>query len=66
MGIDTLTTLFLIFIGYRIYGIIGMIIAIPVGLILIQLYEAGAFENVIRNFKELLEIVSEWRRDRSS
>ena len=66
MGIDTLTTLFLIFIGYRIYGIIGMIIAIPVGLILIQLYEAGAFENVIRNFKELLETVSEWRRDRSS
>ena len=43
-----------------------MIIAIPVGLILIQLYEAGAFENVIRNFKELLETVSEWRRDRSS
>ena len=66
VGIDTLTTLFLIFIGYRIYGIIGMIIAIPVGLILIQLYEAGAFENVIRNFKELLETVSEWRRDRSS
>ncbi len=66
VGIDTLTTLFLIFIGYRISGIIGMIVAIPVGLILIQLYDAGAFENVIRNFKELLETVSEWRRDRSS
>ena len=66
VGIDTLTTLFLIFIGYRLNGIIGMVVAIPVGLILLQLYEAGAFENIIRNIKELLETISEWRRDQSS
>ena len=63
VGIDTLTTLFLIFIGYRLGGLVGMIVAIPVGLILIQLYEAGAFDEVAQNARELLETVSQWRQD---
>lgn len=53
IGVDTLTTLFFLFVGYRVSGILGMIIAIPVGLILIQLYEAGAFEHIIASVKEL-------------
>ena len=61
IGVDTLTTLFFLFVGYRIRGILGMIVAVPVGLILIQLYEAGAFEHVIRNVKELAETVQDWR-----
>lgn len=61
IGIDTLTTLFLLFIGYRLSGILGMIIAVPAGLILIQLYEAGAFENVIKNIRELAAAVRSWR-----
>ena len=63
VGIDTLTTLFLIFIGYRLGGLVGMIVAIPVGLILIQLYEAGAFDEVAQNARELLETVSQWGQD---
>ncbi len=62
IGVDTLTTLFLLFIGYRLSGILGMIIAVPAGLILIQLYEAGAFEHVISNIRELAESIGEWRR----
>lgn len=61
IGVDTLTTLFLMFVGYRLYGILGMIIAIPAGLILIQFYEAGAFENVIKNVHELMETLRRWR-----
>ncbi len=55
IGVDTLTTLVFLFIGYRVSGILGMIVAIPVGLILIQCYEAGAFDRVIRSGKELAE-----------
>ena len=62
IGVDTLTTLFLLFIGYRLSGILGMIIAVPAGLILIQLYEAGAFEHVTSNIRELAESIGEWRR----
>lgn len=62
IGVDTLTTLFLLFIGYRTHGLLGMIIAVPAGLIVIQFYEAGAFEDVITNVRELGETIERWRR----
>lgn len=62
IGIDTLTTLFLLFIGYRLAGILGMIVAVPAGLILIELYEAGAFEHVLQNVRELAETIRSWRK----
>lgn len=62
IGIDTLTTLFLLFIGYRLSGLLGMIIAVPAGLIIIQFYEAGAFEHVLANVRELAETIRSWRR----
>lgn len=46
IGVDSMTTLVFLFVGYRMGGLTGMIVAIPVGLILIQLYEAGAFDHV--------------------
>lgn len=61
IGVDTLTTLFLLFTGYRISGLLGMIIAVPAGLIVIQFYEAGAFEHVIQNVRELMETIGHWR-----
>ncbi len=61
IGVDTLTTLFLLFTGYRISGLLGMIIAVPAGLIVIQFYEAGAFEHVIQNVRELMETIGYWR-----
>jgi len=61
IGVDTLTTLFFLFIGYRLSGILGMIIAIPIGLILIQLYEAGAFSHIIASVKELAMDIHELR-----
>lgn len=62
IGVDTLTTLFLLFIGYRLSGLLGMIIAVPAGLIIIQFYEAGAFEHVLANVRELAETIRSWRR----
>lgn len=61
IGVDTLTTLFFLFVGYRLGGLLGMIVAIPVGLIVIQLYEAGAFEHIIRSVKELAKDIHDWR-----
>ncbi len=61
VGIDTMTTLSLMFVGYRLSGILGMIVAIPAGLIVIQFYEAGAFDFLIQNIKELAESIEEWR-----
>ena len=62
IGVDSMTTLVFLFVGYRMGGLTGMIVAIPVGLILIQLYEAGAFDHVIRSCKELAADIHTLRR----
>ena len=45
VGLPALPTLFLLYMGFKLGGVFGMIIAVPVGLILLSLYEEGAFES---------------------
>lgn len=47
IGLDPIPTLFLLFIGWKIKGVVGMILAVPVGIILMNLYEAGAFDQTV-------------------
>ena len=44
IGVPPLPTLFLLFIGYKVGGVVGMIVAVPVGLLVYTLYEDGAFD----------------------
>lgn len=46
VGLDPFVTLFFMYIGYQFKGVLGMIIAIPVGMIVFNLYEAGAFDRL--------------------
>ncbi len=62
IGMNPLTTLIFMYIGYKISSVIGMIIAVPVGMILINLYKAGIFDNQIRCVKELVEDVNKFRK----
>ena len=62
MGLPPLTTLFFLFLGYRIRGLAGMILAVPVGLIFIKFYEYGAFDPLISSIKELAREIEEIRR----
>ena len=62
IGIDPLTTLIFMFIGYRISGVIGMIVAIPVGIIVINLYKAGAFDQIIQDVKYLAKDFNNYRK----
>lgn len=61
MGLPPLTTLFFLFLGYRIRGLAGMILAVPVGLIFIKFYEYGAFDSLINSVKELAREIEEIR-----
>ncbi|MBQ8857801.1 MAG: sporulation integral membrane protein YtvI [Lachnospiraceae bacterium] len=61
VGMDPLTTLIFMFIGYRFSGVLGMIIAVPVGIIIINLYKAGAFEKIIGDAKSLVEDFNSYR-----
>lgn len=53
MGMHTLPTVFLLYIGYRVSGIFGMIVAVPIGIIFINMYQAGVFDTIVNSFRIL-------------
>lgn len=55
MGLNPLYTLFLLYLGYRVGSVLGMIFAVPIGLILLNLYQAGAFDYILNDVKILIE-----------
>lgn len=53
LGLNPLATLFFMYLGLKFRGIAGMIIAVPVGLVAIELYRLGVFDYSIENMKLL-------------
>lgn len=62
VGMDPFAALFFMYIGYKISSVAGMIVAIPVGMILINLYEVGAFDTLIWCVKEILTDFNKFRK----
>ena len=62
VGINPLAALFYMFIGYKFAGVIGMIIGIPVGMIVVSLYQAGLFDQLIKGVKIFVHDVNEFRK----
>ncbi len=61
VGLAPLPTLFLLFIGYKAAGVVGMIIAVPVGIILLTMYEEGVFDTTINSLRVLYASLSNFR-----
>lgn len=55
MGLKPLVTLALLYAGYKAGGVFAMIFAVPVGMIVINLYQAGAFDYILDDAKILVE-----------
>lgn len=64
IGIDAIPTLFLLYIGYKIGGVVGMIFAVPIGIIIANLYEEGVFETTRQSVKILVAGFNRFRRIR--
>lgn len=62
VGMNPFATLFFMYIGYQFLGVLGMIVAIPVGMLLISLYRAGAFENLVWCIKEIIKDFNAFRK----
>ena len=62
VGMKPMPTLVFIFLGYKIGGIFGMILAVPAGLILINMYRAGAFDYIMDDVKVLVKGITELRK----
>lgn len=57
LGLNPMLTLFLLYLGFKVNGIAGMILAVPCGLLFVSLYHYGAFKNMIDSAKELADIL---------
>lgn len=55
VGLNPLVTLILLYIGYRMGGILWMILAVPIGMVLINMCQAGAFDYIIDDVKILVD-----------
>lgn len=62
IGMKPLPTLVFMFIGYRIKGLLGLILGIPVGMILMSFYQSGVFDSQIAGIKLLIHDWNEYRK----
>lgn len=62
IGLHPLATLIILFAGFKLYGVTGMILGIPIGMVLVNLYRVGMFERVIRGFKIIVHDLNEFRK----
>lgn len=63
VGINPFYALVLMFIGFRFGGVLGMIIAIPIGMILANLYESGMFDDLFAGFKMIVSDIYKFLKD---
>lgn len=62
VGVPPIPTLFLIYIGYKVSGVVGMILAVPLGLIVYTLYQEGAFTTTKDSITILVDGINRFRR----
>ncbi len=59
-GLSPMLTILFLFLGFKLYGIAGMIFAVPLGMIVVTFYRYGAFDKMISSGKELLQKLIEF------
>lgn len=64
IGMDAIPTLFLLYIGYRVAGVLGMILAVPIGIIVVNLYEEGVFDTTRQSLRILVAGFNRFRKIR--
>lgn len=61
IGVPPLPTLFLLYIGYKVGGIVGMIIAVPLGLLVYTMYQEGTFDTTRNSLLILVSGINRFR-----
>ena len=64
IGMNPLLTLLFMFIGYRVGGMLGLIIGIPVGMVIMNFYEAGIFDDIIADIRTVVDDINKFRSGR--
>jgi len=61
VGLAPIPTIILLYVGYKAASVIGMIIAVPIGIIIVNMYEEGVFDTTINSLKVLYAGISNFR-----
>ncbi len=59
---NPLFTLLFMYIGYKMNGIWGLIIGIPVGMVIISLFRIGAFDRLTKGVKIIVKLINDFRK----
>ena len=62
IGVPPLPTLFLLFVGFKLGGVLGMILAVPIGIIIYTMYQEGAFDTSVNSLKILVAGINHFRK----
>ena len=62
MGLNPLLTLLLLYLGFKVNGIAGMILAVPIGLFFVSLYDYGAFRGITGSLGILIKDMDNFRK----
>ena len=61
MGLKPLPTLILLYFGYCVGGMVGLIFSVPIGYVLINMIKAGAFHTTYRSMLILIRGFNDYR-----
>lgn len=61
VGMNPLATLVFLYAGYKLGSLLGMILAVPIGMLTINLYKAGAFDFILNDVKILVDGIERLR-----
>lgn len=62
IGMEPIPTLILLFVGYKFGSVLGMILAVPIGIIIVNMNEAGFFNTPKLSMKLLLRNLNRYRK----
>ena len=57
IGMNPFATLFFMYVGYLWGSVLGMIVAVPVAMLFINLCKSGAFDNLVYSAKTLFDML---------
>lgn len=64
VGLNPFVTLLLIYVGFKVAGILGFLLAMILGIIVLNFYKLGLFERKINRFKYLIGLLQKENQNR--
>ncbi len=62
LGLAPIPTLVLLYVGYKLAGVVGMIVAVPLGILVLAMDEAGFFDNSKKSIRILWHGFNDFRQ----